>query len=67
MTRADALVRLRDLTSDELIGPAANTALDCVVAFDADPKMMLAVIEAAATGFDWRTVAERDRQRYAQR
>lgn len=67
LDRAVALRILREYATDDKLGPAANTALDCVTAFGADPRMLVAVIEAAAHGFDWRTASERNRQRYAQK
>ena len=66
MTTLEAIWRLRELTEDPDIGAAAVTALACVKAFDTDPRTLLAVIEAAKHGFEWRTASERDRQRYAQ-
>ena len=63
----NALDELRFLVADPDVGEAAEVALYCVQFHGADPRLMLAILKAAKEGFEARTKAERDRQRYAQR
>ena len=65
--RRNALDELRKLTHHPEVGEAAQVAIYCVQHRGADPRTLLAVIEAAQHGWDLPTKAERDRQRYLHR
>lgn len=45
------LEALRDLVGDDYLGPAARTALRCIEEREADPVLMLLVLEAAEEGY----------------
>jgi hypothetical protein len=58
-----ALEELHELVDDVHLGPVAETALSCVALHGADPRMLLAAIEAAQDGgIVPLTKAERQRQ-----
>jgi hypothetical protein len=61
-----SLEGIGELVADELLGPAARTALRCIEERGADPRLMLLVLESAQEGF-FAPVSEQEyeAQRYA--
>jgi hypothetical protein len=49
--RGTSLQGLHELVDDERLGHAARTAIRCVEERDADPRLLLLVIEAAEEGY----------------
>ena len=56
--RDESLAGLHELIADEYVGSAAQTALRCVKEKNADPRLMLLLLEAALEGFFGPTPAE---------
>ena len=66
-TRQEALAGLHELVDEPGVGLAAREGLRCVQERNADPRLMLLIIEAAQEGYFDGDKSERDRQRYAQK